>query len=203
MATLLHLDSAVFPQGSASREVTAAFVETWREQHPDGKVIYRDLAAEPLPHLNAEAAAAGVAHPLRGELAAELAAADAVLIGAPMYNFTIPSTLKAWLDHVIVVGHNVGPDSPVAGTPITVVASRGGSYAAGTPREDAEFVQNYLEKLLTSMFAAEVDFIVPELTLAHSNPQMAELIPLADSSRAKALSDASEKAKALASRLAA
>ncbi|WP_285569811.1 NAD(P)H-dependent oxidoreductase [Streptomyces sp. NBC_01463] len=203
MATLLHLDSAVFPQGSASREVTAAFVQTWREQHPDGQVVYRDLAAEPLPHLNAESVAAGVEHPLRAELAAELAAADAVLIGAPMYNFTIPSTLKAWLDHVIIVGHNVGPESPVAGTLITVVASRGGSYAAGTPREDAEFVQNYLEKLLTSMFAAEVDFIVPELTLAHTNPQMAELIPLADTSRAKALTDAAEKAKALASRLAA
>lgn len=203
MATLLHLDSAVFPQGSASREVTAAFVQAWSEQHPDGRVIYRDLAADPLPHLDATAAAAGVEHPLRGELAAELAAADSVLIGAPMYNFTIPSTLKAWLDHVIIVGHNAGPDSPVAGTPITVVASRGGSYAAGTPRAGAEFVQNYLATLLTAMFAAEVDFIVPELTLAHSNPQMAELIPLAETSRTKALADAVEKAKSLASRLAA
>lgn len=203
MATLLHLDSAVFPQGSASREVTAAFVEAWREQHPDGQVVYRDLAADPLPHLNAAAVAAGAEHPLRGELAAELAAADAVLIGAPMYNFTIPSTLKAWLDHVIIVGHNAGPDSPVAGTPITVVASRGGSYAAGTPRAEAEFVQNYLATLLTSMFAAEVDFIVPELTLAHSKPEMAELIPLAETSRAKALTDATEKAKSLASRFAA
>ncbi|MEU8696393.1 NAD(P)H-dependent oxidoreductase [Streptomyces sp. NPDC048680] len=203
MATLLHLDSAVFPQGSASREVTAAFVQAWTEQHPDGQVIYRDLAADPLPHLDAAAVAAGVEHPLRGELAAELAAADAVLIGAPMYNFTIPSTLKAWLDHVIIVGHNVGPDSPVAGTPITVVASRGGSYAVGTPRAGAEFVQNYLATLLTAMFAAEVDFIVPELTLAHSKPEMAELIPLAETSRAKALADAAEKAKSLASRLAA
>ncbi|MFF3262931.1 FMN-dependent NADH-azoreductase [Streptomyces sp. DT20] len=203
MATLLHLDSAVFPQGSASREVTAAFVEAWREQHPDGQVAYRDLAVDPLPHLDAAAAAAGAEHPLRSELAAELIAADAVLIGAPMYNFSIPSTLKAWLDHVIIAGHNTGPDSPVAGTPITVVASRGGSYAAGTPREGAEFVQNYLATLLTSMFAAEVDFIVPELTLAHSNPAMAELIPLAEASRAKALTDATEKAKSLASRLAA
>jgi FMN-dependent NADH-azoreductase len=82
---------------------------------------------------------------LRAELASELEAADAVLIGAPMYNFTIPSTLKAWLDQVIVVGHNAGPDGPVACTPVTVVASRGGSYAPGTPREDYEFVQNYLE----------------------------------------------------------
>ncbi|WNI23730.1 NAD(P)H-dependent oxidoreductase [Streptomyces sp. ITFR-16] len=203
MATLLHLDSAVSPEGSSSREVTAAFVRTWREQHPDGKVVYRDLAAEPLPHLDAAAFTAGVEHPLRGELAAELAAADAVLIGAPMYNFTIPSTLKAWLDHVIIVGHNIGPDSPIAGTPFTVVASRGGSYAPGTPREGAEFVQNYLATLLTSMFGAEVDFIVPELTLARTNAQMAELIPLADASRAKAFEDATEKAKALAARLAA
>ncbi|MFE7706196.1 FMN-dependent NADH-azoreductase [Streptomyces sp. NPDC057486] len=203
MATLLHLDSAVFPQGSASREVTATFVKTWLEQHPDGQVVYRDLAANPLPHLDATAAAAGAGDPLRSELAAELEAADAVLIGAPMYNFSIPSTLKAWLDQVIIVGRNVGPDSPVAGTPITVVASRGGSYAPGTPREDSEFVQNYLEKLLTSMFGAEVDFIVPELTLAHSQPAMAELIPLAEASRARAFTEAAEKAKALATRLAA
>lgn len=203
MATLLHLDSAVFPQGSASREVTATFVQTWREQHPDGQVVYRDLAASPLPHLDAAAAAAGAGDPLRSELAAELTAADAVLIGAPMYNFSIPSTLKAWLDQVIIVGHNAGPDSPVTGTPVTVVASRGGSYAPGTPRADSEFVQNYLEKLLTSMFGAEVDFIVPELTLAHSQPAMAELIPLAEASRAKAFTDAEEKAKALAARLAA
>ncbi|GAA3483446.1 FMN-dependent NADH-azoreductase [Streptomyces sp. NPDC002596] len=203
MATLLHLDSAVFPQGSASREVTATFVKTWLEQHPDGQVVYRDLAANPLPHLDATAAAAGAEDPLRSELAAELEAADAVLIGAPMYNFSIPSTLKAWLDQVIIVGRNVGPDSPVAGTPITVVASRGGSYAPGTPREDSEFVQNYLEKLLTSMFGAEVDFIVPELTLAHSQPAMAELIPLAEASRARAFTEATEKAKALATRLAA
>ncbi|MEU0830672.1 NAD(P)H-dependent oxidoreductase [Streptomyces sp. NPDC005969] len=203
MTTLLHLDSAVFPQGSASREVTATFVKTWLEQHPDGQVVYRDLAANPLPHLDAAAAAAGAEDPLRSELAAELEAADAVLIGAPMYNFSIPSTLKAWLDQVIIVGRNVGPDSPVAGTPITVVASRGGSYAPGTPREDSEFVQNYLEKLLTSMFGAEVDFIVPELTLAHSQPAMAELIPLAEASRARAFTEATEKAKALAARLAA
>lgn len=184
MTTLLHLDSAVFPQGSTSRDVTAAFVTAWREQHPEGRVVYRDLAAEPLPHLNASSA-------------------DAVLIGAPMYNFSIPSTLKAWLDQVIIVGHNSGPDGPVAGKPVTIVASRGGSYAPGTPREDFEFVQNYLEKVLTGMLGAEVDFIVPELTLAHSQPSMAELIPLADASRAQAFTDATEKAKALAARFAA
>jgi FMN-dependent NADH-azoreductase len=201
MATLLHLDSAVFPQGSASRDITASFVQAWQEQHPEGTVVYRDLAATPLPHLDFAAVSAGIEDALRAELAAELEAADAVLIGAPMYNFTIPSTLKAWLDHVIIVGHNVGPDGPVAGTPVTVVASRGGSYAPGTPREDYEFVQNYLEKVLTGMLGAEVDFIVPELTLARSKPEMAELIPLADASRTKALDEAAQKGKALAARL--
>ncbi|MFE2054638.1 FMN-dependent NADH-azoreductase [Streptomyces sp. NPDC059446] len=203
MATLLHIDSAAFPEGSTSREVTATFVASWREQHPDGKVVHRDLAAAPLPHLDASAIVAGADDTLRGELAAELAGADAVVIGAPMYNFSIPSTLKAWLDQVIIVGHNAGPDGPVAGTPVTVVASRGGSYAPGTPREDFEFVQNYLEKVLTGMLGAEVDFIVPELTLAHSKPEMAELIPLADASRTQAFAEATEKAKALAARLAA
>lgn len=205
MATLLHIDSAVFPEGSASREITATFVRSWQEQHPEGKVIYRDLAATPLPHLDVTAAAAGADDALRAELAGELADADAVLIGAPMYNFTIPSTLKAWLDQVIIVGHNAGrPDSPVADTPFTIVASRGGSYAAGTPREDCEFVQNYLEKVLTNMFGTtQIDFIVPELTLAHSNPGMADLIPLAEASRAKAEEEATRKAKVLAARLAA
>lgn len=204
MATLLHLDSALFPQGSASREITAAFVQAWQEQHPDGTVIYRDLAATPLPHLDFAAVSAGVENELRAELAAELEAADAVLVGAPMYNFTIPSTLKAWLDQVIIVGHNAGtPDGPVAGTPVTVVASRGGSYAPGTPREDFEFVQNYLEKVFTGMLGATVDFIVPEMTLARSKPEMAQFIPLADASKTKALDEATEKGKTLAARFAA
>lgn len=204
MATLLHIDSAVFPEGSASRDITATFVRSWMEQHPEGKVIYRDLAAAPLPHLDITAAMAGAENELRAELAAELAEADAVLIGAPMYNFSIPSTLKAWLDQAIIVGHNAGPDSTLASTPFTVVASRGGSYAPGTPREDFEFVQNYLEKVLNGMFGAtEIDFIVPELTLARSKPEMAELVPLADASRAKAEEEATLKAKALAARFSA
>ncbi|WP_103539989.1 FMN-dependent NADH-azoreductase, partial [Streptomyces sp. SM9] len=205
MATLLHIDSAISPAGSASREVTAAFVKAWTEAHPDGKVVHRDLGAHPVPHLDFTAVSAGFSDPsehteeqraavaLRDELATELESADAVLIGAPMYNFTIPSTLKAWLDQVIIVGRTGGETGTVAGTPFTVVASRGGSYAEGTPRESFEFVQNYLEKLVAGMLGAEVDFIVPELTLAPVNPAMSELIPLFEASRAKALEEAGEK----------
>ncbi|GHH70383.1 FMN-dependent NADH-azoreductase [Streptomyces sulfonofaciens] len=216
MATLLHLDSSLFPgSASASRVVTDAFRKAWEEQHPEGTVIYRDLATDPVPHLDVHGASAGFADPAthtpeqaaafagRVKLIEELEQADAVLIGAPMYNFTIPSTLKAWLDNVILVGRTAGENSSIKGKPITVVASRGGGYSAGTPRESFEYVQRYLEAALTDMFGAEVDFIVTELTLAHSVPAMKDLVPLAEASRSKALEDAASKAKALAERLAA
>ncbi|MEU5237748.1 FMN-dependent NADH-azoreductase [Streptomyces lydicus] len=216
MATLLLIDSSVFPEGgSASRSVTAAFRTAWEEQHPDGTVIHRDLAADPLPHLDGVAASAGFSDPathtpeqqaafaLRVELAEELERADAVVIAAPMYNFTIPSTLKAWLDQVIIMGRTAGETPSAKGTPVTVVASRGGSYAPGTPREPFEYVQNYLEAVLNGGMGLDVDFIVPELTMATSNPAMAELVPLYETSREKALQEAATKAKTLAENLAA
>ncbi|MER6840039.1 FMN-dependent NADH-azoreductase [Streptomyces platensis] len=216
MATLLLIDSSVFPEGgSASRSVTAAFRMAWEEQHPDGTVIHRDLAADPLPHLDGAGASAAFSDPathtpeqqaafaLRVELAEELERADAVVIGAPMYNFTIPSTLKAWLDQVIIMGRTAGEQPSAKGTPVTVVASRGGSYAPGTPRESFEYVQNYLAAVLNGGMGLDVDFIVPELTMAPNNPAMAELVPLYETSRDKAREDAAAKAKALVARLAA
>ncbi|MFI9104014.1 FMN-dependent NADH-azoreductase [Streptomyces fildesensis] len=215
MPTLLHIDSSAFHEGSVSREVAATFRKEWEEQHPDGTVVYRDLAADPLPHLTADAITAAfvpaadhtpeqrAAHALRETLAEELEQADAVLIGTPMYNFTIPSSLKAWLDQVIIIGRTGGEAPSAAGTPVTVVTARGGSYAAGTPRESFEFASNYLEKVLTGMLGLEVDFIVPELTLAHVNPAMADLRDKADASRARAHEEAVAKAKVLAVRVAA
>ncbi|MFC0596890.1 FMN-dependent NADH-azoreductase [Streptomyces palmae] len=214
MATLLHLDSSLSPlEGSASRAVTAAFRAEWEAQHPNGTVVYRDLAADPLPHLDGPAAVAGFVNPadhteeqraafaLREELTSELEQADAVLIGAPMYNFTIASTLKAWLDHVIVMGRTSGAEqTTVSGKPTVVVASRGGGYGPGTPRESFEFVTTYLGKALGEGLGLDVRFIVPELTLARSNPAMAGLIDLADASKAKAHEDAVAAAKELAGR---
>ncbi|MET7933408.1 NAD(P)H-dependent oxidoreductase [Streptomyces sp. NPDC005322] len=217
MPTLLHIDTAIFPgEASASRSVAASFRKEWEAQHPNGTVIYRDLAAEPIPHLDGLAAHAGfipadartpeqqAAFALRETLAGELEQADAVLIGAPMYNFTIPSTLKAWLDHVIIMGRTAGAEkTTTSGTPAVVVASRGGGYGPGTPRESFEFVTTYLEKALNGALGLEVEFVVPELTLARTNPAMADLIELSDASKAKAHEDATAKAKALAAGFAA
>ncbi|HEY5834316.1 FMN-dependent NADH-azoreductase [Streptomyces sp.] len=215
MATLLHLDSSAFHEPSISREVTATFRKEWQSQHPDGVVIYRDLAKNPLPHLTADGIVGAVtpaesrtpaqaeAAALRAELAEELERADAVLIGTPMYNFTVPSALKAWLDQVIIIGRTAGESPSAAGKPVTVVAARGGGYGPGTPRESYEFLTTYLAKVLTGMLALDVDFIIPELTLARTKPQMAALIDAADASRAKAHEDAAAKAKTLAARFAA
>lgn len=198
MATLLHIDSSVFPgEASASRSVAAVFRRTWQEQHPDGTVIHRDLAADPVPHITADgyrrrdSAAFGV----RLALIEELERADAVLIGAPMYNYAIPSTLKAWLDNVILLGRTSGESPSTLGKPVTVIASRGGSYEPGTPREGFEFVRNYLEATLGGSLGLEVDFIVPQLTMAPRNPAMAGLIPLYEASRERALEEAVMKAK--------
>ncbi|MFI1766589.1 FMN-dependent NADH-azoreductase [Streptomyces sp. NPDC020800] len=216
MATLLHIDSSLFPgEASASRAVTDAFRKAWLEQHPSGTVIHRDLAVNPVPHITAAAHTAGFADPAthtpeqaaefgaRTKLIEELEQADAVLIGAPMYNYTIPSTLKAWLDNVILMGRTAGETPSAKGTPVTVVASRGGSYAPGTPREPYEYVQNYLTAVLADGLGLDLDFIVPELTMAPHNPAMSELVPLFEASRDRALQEAATKAKALAERLAA
>ncbi|MFJ7968888.1 FMN-dependent NADH-azoreductase [Streptomyces sp. NPDC096324] len=217
MATLLHIDSSATPGGaSVSRTVTDAFRAAWQEQHPDGTVVYRDLAADPVPHITADAHSAGFAAPdthtpgqaeafaARLKLIEEVENADAILIGAPMYNFSIPSTLKAWLDNVILIGRTaMSEDATIKGTPVTVVASRGGSYAEGTPRAGFEYVQNYLEAVLGDMLALDVEFIVPELTMAPHNPAMADLVPLFEASRSKALDDAAARAKRVAAHVAA
>ncbi|MEU9184854.1 NAD(P)H-dependent oxidoreductase [Streptomyces sp. NPDC048484] len=214
MATLLHVDSSVFPRpASASRAVTDAFRNAWEEQHPEGTVIYRDLSAHPVPHISADAHSAAFTDPSehtpeqaaafarRVKFIEELEQADAVLIGAPMYNYSIPSTLKAWLDNVVVYGRTAGETPSAKGTPVTVVASRGGSYAPGTPRAGYEYVQNYLEAVLKDMLALDLDFIVPELTMAPNNPAMAELIPHFEASRTKALKDAAVRGRTLAEQL--
>lgn len=214
MATLLHIDTSINGEASVSRAVAASFREAWEAEHPDGTVIYRDLAAHPVPHLDSATLgadgipaeelspelAASVA--LREELVSELEGADAVLIGAPLYNYAVPSTLKAWLDYVIIQGRSAGVEHPsAAGIPVTVVASRGGSYAPGTPQEGNDFGIPFLQYVLGTTLGLKPEFIVPELTLAHSVPAMSELIGLADASRAKAHDEATSKGRLLAAEL--
>lgn len=215
MATLLHIDSSLNGDRSHSRAVTAAFREAWQEEHPEGTVIYRDLAADPVPHIEATAYYAGYVAPadrspeqkeafaLREKLIEEAESADAILLGAPMYNWSIASNLKAWLDHVIAVGRTCMAESPtLAGKHVVVVTSRGGSYRPGTPEEGNDHLEPYLQMVLAEKLGMKPEFILPELTLAPVNPAMASLVPQFESSREDALAAARAQGRELATRLA-
>jgi FMN-dependent NADH-azoreductase len=156
---LLHLDSSVLGPHSVSRQVSAAIVERLRQANPGLETVYRDLTATPLGHLTGLHLAAGQgATPeasLREDIAAgqavleEFLAADIVVVGAPMYNFSVPSQLKAWIDRILVAGKTFkyGPQGVegLAGNKRVIVAiSRGGYYGPDTPIAPGEHVETYL-----------------------------------------------------------
>lgn len=126
--TILHIDSSISGADSVSRRLTRSIVG----QLAAGAIQYRDLAAEPLPHLTARGQDA--------HLLDEFIAADAVVIGAPMYNFAIPSQLKAWLDRLAVAGRSfrytaAGPEGLLGGKRVIVALASGGAYQEGGPFE--------------------------------------------------------------------
>jgi FMN-dependent NADH-azoreductase len=180
---LLHIDSSFQGDRSVSRGLSARAVQRWREAHPDGVVTYRDLAETPPPHLMGYAGG-----DLSHELLAEIDAADTIVLGLPLYNFGAPSHVKAWVDHLIVPGvafHAETREPFLTGKDFIVCASRGGGYAPGTPREGWDHAEQWLPHGL-AMTGLEPRFITAELTLAHSTPAMAELVPLAHESRSAA-----------------
>jgi FMN-dependent NADH-azoreductase len=210
MAQLLHLDASMRWSGSVSRELSAAYAQAWRTAHPDGTYVYRDLAVDPVPHLD-EASFTAAATPdedhtdeqrvgwkISSELIEELIEADTVLLGVPMYNFSIPSTLKAWLDRIITPGTALNRETgegPLAGKRVVVTASRGGSYAPGTPRESFEFQERYLRAVLSSVgLDQDLTFVNAELTLARTVPALAQFQDLA----AESLENAHRTARELA-----
>ncbi|MDA2889606.1 NAD(P)H-dependent oxidoreductase [Mycolicibacterium sp. BiH015] len=176
MAQLLHIDSSIQGDRSVSRALTARAVERWRAAHPDGTVTYRDLAVDPLPHLNPDTSAA-----LSGELIDEIKAADTIVLGLPLYNFGPPSTVKAWVDHIVAPGLSIDTDTGrglLGDTELIAIETRGGGYGPGTPREGWDHAQTWLTHGV-SLTGLRPRFIVVELTMAETNPAMAELKPLA------------------------
>ena len=146
---LLHIDSSALGAHSVSRELGAAIVDAWKRANPGLEVTYRDLAAQPLPHWTPVADAADTAALLGSQVLEEFLAADVVVIGAPMYNFTIPSTLKAWIDRIAVAGKTFrytasGPEGLAGGKRLIIASSRGGMYAAGSAGAAFDFQETYL-----------------------------------------------------------
>jgi FMN-dependent NADH-azoreductase len=175
MPTLLHLDSSPL-ESSISRELTREFVKTWKAAHPDGSVIYRDVAAHtpkpldaawiganftPADALTAEQTA--LLAPSE-ELVGELERADEYVFGVAMHNFSIPSTLKLWIDQIARRGRTFaygsnGPQGMLLGKKATVVIASGGVYAVGTPAGGMNFVEPYLKAVLGFLGVTDVTFV--------------------------------------------
>ena len=161
MRTLLQLNTSLFSTGGQSSRLTDEFVARWRANHPRGEVILRDLAREPVPHLSAERFGAFLAKP--GErtpeqqavvddsdaLIDELKRADVIVLGLPMYNFGVPSTLKAYFDHIARAGATFryteqGPVGLLTGKQAYVFATRGGFYSGTEADTQTPFVRQFL-----------------------------------------------------------
>jgi len=190
MPTLLHLDSSADLRTSVSRALTARFATAWTEISTDHLVVRRDLHLDPLPHLptsalhwaprlrTREETVPADAEQLQRILIDELLKADAVLIGAPMYNWGVPSTLKAWIDYVQVGGITSTvdePTQPLAGKPVVVVSSRGAGYGPGTPDEGADHAVPQLVQALGVAMGMQVSVVTAELTLATRIPALHSL----------------------------
>lgn len=171
---LLHIDSSVLGPHSVSRQVSAAIVDRLRQATPALDITYRDLTQTPLAHLSGSHLAAAQGAPAPAELAPDLAAsaavldeflaADVVVIGAPMYNFTIPSQLKAWIDRILVAGKTfkygaAGPEGLAGGKRVIVAISRGGHYGAGSPAAAGEHLETYLRWVFGFIGIANPEFI--------------------------------------------
>ena len=193
MKTLLKLNSSIFGGNGASSRLTEAFVARWLAAHPGALVIERDLATNPVPHLTADAFAGFSAKP--GERTAaqqaaveasdalidELRRADVLVLGLPMYNFGVPSTLKAYFDYVGRAGETFrytanGPEGLLTGKQAYVFAARGGLYA-GAPSETET---SYVRQFLSFLGITDIEFVY------------AEGLAMGDASRTAALEAAAE-----------
>ena len=195
MNSLLLVTSSLFGEASQSRQIAREFVDTWVRNHPGTRVVGRDLSPESIPHLS-QATLGAVMTPAESRTTAqrdvaafadalieEVEAADTIVLAAPMYNFTIPSTLKAWLDHVARAGRTFrytanGPEGLLKGKKVFVVTGRGGVYSGDSPAKALDFQEPYLRAILGFIGLTDVSFVhVEGLNLGKD---------LADSGRARA-----------------
>ena len=163
---LLHLDASALGQHSVSRELSAAIVNQLAEESPSLQITYRDLSTHALPHWTPVMDAESEAAKLGQAVMDEFLEADVVVIGAPMYNFGIPSQLKAWIDRVVIAGKTfrytaAGPEGLAGGKRVIIASSRGGVYSAG-PAAGLDFQENYLRAVLGFIGIDDVQFIRAE-----------------------------------------
>lgn len=163
---LLHLDTSALGASSVTRELTAAIVARWQDAVPGLSVDYRDLDNNPLPHLTGGVlGGADEAAKAEGDATMEqFLASDVIVIGAPMYNFGVPSTLKAWIDRVAVAGKTFrytesGPEGLAKGKRMVIASGRGGMYGDNSP---ADFQEAYLRQVFNFLGITDIEFVRAE-----------------------------------------
>ena len=208
---LLQIDSSA-RSASVSRQLTAGFVSAWRRENPEGQVTQRDLATTAFPPITDEWLKAAFETPdkrtgaqqqvlsLSETLTDELVAAHTIAIGAPMYNFTISSPLKAWIDQIVRPGKTVaygpgGPKGLLIGKKVAVLTARGGSYSNGSPKAGYDYQEPYLRVILAYIGLNDVTFIHAENQQRGDQAQQAREAALAQVERlvAAASATASER----------
>ena len=172
---LLHIDSGILGENSVTRRLSAATVAEWQKRHAGLAVTYRDLATNPIGHLTGShlMGGEGLAPDVQkdvtegGKALEEFLAADVVVIGAPMYNFSIPSQLKAWIDRVAVAGKTFrytekGPEGLAGGKKVVIVSSRGGFYNNDNGLAGLDHQEAYLRTVLGFLGVTDVEFVRAE-----------------------------------------
>jgi len=189
---LLHLDASALGANSVTRELSAAIVARWQDAIPALQVEYRDLDADPLPHLTGDilSGANAMAQAEGARLLEQFLASDVIVIGAPMYNFGIPSTLKAWIDRIAIAGKTfryteTGPEGLADGRRVIVASGRGGIYGNGP----ADFQENYLRQVFNFLGITDVEFVRAE-GVAYSPQHRADALARAHASIAQPLRQA-------------
>ena len=189
---LLHIDSSALGANSVTRELSAAIVARWREALPGLRISYRDLDLDPVPHVTGR----GLSGADADEVAAaartleEFLAADVIVIGAPMYNFSVPSTLKAWIDRIAVAGKTFrytadGAQGLAGGKQVIIASGRGGLHT-GAP---SDFQEPYLRQVFGFLGIDEVTFVRAE-GVAYSPEHRAEALAAAHASIPEPVRDA-------------
>lgn len=177
---LLHIDSSPLGEASVSRHLTAAIAKAWQEAKPETEVVYRDLALAPPDHLTAELLKVVKFRDLENlsprqkeelvltdSLVDEVLAADAIIIGAPMYNFSVPTQLKAWIDRIAQVGRTFrytenGPVGLAGGKKVIVASARGGVYSTSEAMRALDHQEDYLRTVLGFLGITDVSFVRAE-----------------------------------------
>jgi FMN-dependent NADH-azoreductase len=173
MSKILFLDASPRGDRSVSRMLAGEFMDGWKQAHPDDSVVYHDLGREPVPHVteawvegaynapDKRSPAAVEAMAVSDALVDELLAADRIVIGTPMYNLNVPSTLKAWIDQIVRVGRTFSMEMAglVKDKKLLVVTARGGIYKPGTPFADYDMQEPYLRAIFGFIGVTDATFV--------------------------------------------